>query len=1308
MKKLILLIYILGYVIQAIASQYYYKQIFLEEGLPSTVYSILTDKKGFVWIGTKEGIEKFDGYKLKKYIHINNDPHSLPSNIILKIIEDKYFDLWVLTEKGIARYHKEKDIFIAIKDSTGKNITATSAYLTDDGILFGTNEGLYKYDYRTQSLFPFFKFDHPFLPTNITYWDRENLLCSSRWGGTLLVNLVTHTSSSSPLTSEKEIMDIFTDSQRRIWIASYNKGISCYSPEGKFITTYTTHNSELSSNTVLCIEECKGLIWIGTDGGGINILNPDTKEIKIMKHIPGDVSSLPVNSIFRLYNDGNTMWAGTIRGGLIGIKEVFMRTYTSVLLGTDRGVSDNTILSLYEDDSQVIWIGTDGGGINKLNPVANKFKHFVSTWENKVSSITGFDENHLLFSCFNKGAFLLNKETEKLQPLTIINDSINKHLYHRGKSVDVYQNTPQSILILTDLLYLYNIPQHTFKEIKSPNLNHVHGILGAICKNENFTYLHDMKTIYALNNNTYQISPLHSFSLQADTIINSVSCDKHGTFWIGTNMGLSSYNPDTNSYESFPTTLFTNAMSVVCDLKGRVWIGSTENMLFSRSIKEKKFIIYSESDGLSLNEYLDKPRLVSSQGDIYMGGAKGLLRIDKNLPTDTLETYQLELADVNLNGETIINQLEGKPAFISIPWDSKMLTIKVLSHEKDIFRNKVYRYRIEGINKQYIHSYKPELTLHNFTPGTYSISVSCNTKDGDWTAEEKILIFDVTPPWYNTWWFILICIFVIAGSIAGSCYITLKKKERKLKWELKEHNQQVYEEKVRFLINISHELRTPLTLIHAPLKRLLQSSTESDKNYLPLKGIYNQAQRMRNIINMVLDVRKMEVGQSNLVLNLHPLNEWISSVAKDFEMEASARDIKIIYSLDKEIGKLSFDDSKCEVILTNIISNALKYSPDHTEIHITSQLEEEKQRVYIAIIDQGCGLKNVDTKKLFTRFYQGNESQGGSGIGLSYAKMLVELHGGIIGAKENESGNGSTFFFTLPLKTTVERTPCEAKPYLNELINCNETEINISKKLPITDHYSILLADDNKDLTDFLKESLWRQFKKLYTAHDGAEAYEIAQKEHPDIIVSDIMMPGMDGYTLCKRIKENIETSHIPVILLTALNDDTSQLCGYKNGADAYIAKPFDIEMLSEQIGSVLHNREIIKQRYLRIGIIPIPEEATFSNTDEEFLLKLNKIITENLDNPELDVLFLCSEIGMSRSSLYNKLKVVTGMGVNDYINKLRMEKALTLISTTDLTITEIAEKLGFNTLRYFSTSFKQYTGKAPSIYKEELKKAEN
>ena len=1287
------------------AGHYFYKQISLKDGLPSTVRCILTDEQGFVWIGTRSGLGRYDGHELKKYIHQANNPDSsLPHNIINQITEDKQNNIWVLTDKGLACYQRQSDNFFIPTDEKGNNIWVNSTCLIKDGVLFGSQNKFYFYSYQDSSLrlLQSLNQESNFNITQLSLWNDHTLLCCSRWQGLLLLDLNTGKYSLPPFDCGKEIMNMLIDSQNRIWIAPYNGGVSCFTHDGTRLASYTTQNSELNNDVVLSLAEREGKIWIGTDGGGINILEPKTGKFTLLEHIPGsDNYSLPANSILCLYNDrNNNMWAGSIRNGLISIREVSMKTYTNVLPGNDNGLSNNTVLSIYQESSDCIWVGTDGGGINLFNPVTEKFTHYPSTWQNKVASICPFTSGNLLLSIFSQGVFVFNPATGKKTPFIIIDPETSTRLGSRGKTVNLFQNTPHSVLLLGDHVYQYDLKKQTFSIATEQQGADIIGTILPIMNDKNLTYLNDTKHIFSLNNETNRLETLYQCT--KDTLINSVSRDEYGNFWIGNNYGLVHYNPATQKQTPIPTSLFSEVTQVVCDQQGKVWIG-TDNMLFAWLIKEKKFVLFGESDGVIQNEYLSKPRLLSSQGDVYMGGVKGLLYINSKLPLVTTGVPKLQLSEVVINGESVNDKLTGNPTGISAPWNSN-ITIRIMSKEEDIFRQKVYRYQIEGLNDQQIESYNPELVIRSLPPGSYKIMASCTAKDGSWIPSQEVLELTILPPWYRTWWFIISCAVFITAAVIETFRRTLKRKEEKLKWAMKEHEQQVYEEKVRFLINISHELRTPLTLIHAPLSRILKSLSAEDTQYLPIKAIYRQSQRMKNLINMVLDVRKMEVGESKLQIHPYALNQWIEHVSQDFISEGEAKNVCIRYQLDPHIDTVSFDKDKCEIILSNLLINALKHSPQDAEIIITSELLSEGNRVRISIIDQGNGLKQVNTQKLFTRFYQGTGEQSGTGIGLSYSKILVELHGGSIGAQDNQEA-GATFFFELPLRQQSEEIICQPKAYLNELMSDDSKEQLPEESNFDTSPYSVLVVDDNPDLTDFLKKSLGEYFKRVIIASDGVEALQLTRSHVPDIIVSDVMMPRMNGYELCKNIKEDITISHIPIVLLTARDDKQSQLSGYKNGADAYLTKPFEVEMLMEIIRNRLKNRESIKKRYLNTGLVPAPEESTFSQADETFLLKLNKIIQENLDNSSLDVTLICKEIGMSRASLYNKLKALTDMGANDYINKFRMEKAITLITHTDMSFTEITEKIGFTTSRYFSTAFKQYTGETPTQYKERQKR---
>lgn len=1308
MKKGFLTALSLAFIIQLIlvqplqAKHYYFKQISVKEGLPSNVRCILRDEQGFIWVGTRSGLGKFDGHELKRYTHKADDPNSLPHNLIYQIAEDKQHNIWVLTEKGIARYQRQSNNFTFPTDENGNYITAYSFCSVPEGILFGGKDRIYMYRYKDASFKLLQHFNaNSFKITALCPWDSQTLLCCSRWMGLLLVDLQTGNYRRPPFDCGPEIMSMITDTQKRIWVAPYNGGLHCFSQDGKALTSYTTGNSSLSNNIIASLAEREGQLWIGTDGGGINILDPETGKISQLEHIPGRENySLPANSILCLHNDySNNMWAGSTCNGLISIREVSMKTYTDVIPGNDRGLSNGTVRSLYRQSSDSIWIGTDGGGINLFNPDTEKFTFYPSTWGDKVAYITSFTPGKLLISLFSKGVFLFNTATGEKQPFTIIDKETTTRLCNRGKSVNLYRNTPNAVLLLGDHIYQYQLKEKTFSVITEEEGKDIVGTLVPFRHNGNLIYINDFKHIYELDNRTSQLKT--TFECYRDTVISSASQDEYGHFWIGSNFGLIHYDPAAKVQIHIPTNLFTEVNMVLCDQKGKVWVGA-DNMLFAWLIKEEKFVLFGESNGAIQNEYLPNARLINEQGDAYIGGVRGLLRIDGQLLLNTAELPELQLQDVIINGESTNEKIYKHPAEISISWNSN-INVRIMSKEEDIFRQKMYRYQIEGLNAQYIEQYSPELAIRSLPPGNYKIIASCTTKDGSWIPNQEILKLTVLPPWYRTWWFTLGCALLITAIIIEAVRRTLKNNEVKLKWAMKEHEKQTYEEKVRFLINISHELRTPLTLIHAPLSHILKSLTPNDAQYLPLKGIYRQSQRMKNLINMVLDVRKMEVGESKLFIQPHPLNQWIEHISQDFISEGEAKNIRIRYRLDPQIGTVSFDKDKCEIILSNLLINALKHSPQDTEIIIASELLSEAGKIRISIIDQGCGLQQVDTNKLFTRFYQGTGEQNGTGIGLSYSKILAELHGGSIGARDNRE-TGATFFFELPLKQEAEEITCQPKAYLNELMLDDNSEPASEKETFDTTLYTILVVDDNRDMTDFLQKALGEYFKRVITAKDGVEALQLTKNHIPDIIVSDVMMPRMNGYELCKSIKEDITISHIPIILLTAKDDKQSQLSGYKNGADAYLTKPFEVEMLMGIIRNRLENRELIKQRYMDMGLIPTPEETTFSQADETFLLKINKVIQENLSNTGLDIKFICKEMGVGRSSLYNKLKAITGMGANEYINKFRIEKAIKLIATADMTFAEIAEETGFTTPSYFSTAFKQYTGESPTQYKEKKK----
>lgn len=1298
LKRYSFLIWILFFVLSTKAEQqdYYFRQISLEQGLSqSRVQCIYRDHQGVIWIGTKWGLNSYDQSELKSYFHDREQPNSLPDNFIRFITEDRLGDLYVSTNKGIAIYNKAENQFQPLKYN-GKPFNAWSYLQIGDNFLFGGEETLYQYNLTDKSIttiFPDIDGDKLKCINRIFQWSPDMLITSSKKDGLWMYDLIKKKMYRCPFVKEREINTIFVDSQNRLWVSFYGKGIACYSKEGKRLFSLSTKNSGLNNDIIFDFLEKDNQLWIATDGGGINILDFQTMKFSHLKHISDDEQSLPNNSIYRLYKDQmDNIWIGSIHGGLFAIKKVFIKTYKDVPLNNPNGVSERTVVSIFEDKDTLLWIGTDGGGINSFDQKTNTFHHYPTTYGEKVTSITDFSENELLLSCFNKGVFTFNKRTAQMQPFPIINDSISKREFSSGDLVNLYA-TKDNIYILGAKVYIYNKHTRQTSILYAPQIDIQRQIaMQAIYSDDTHLYLMGTNNLFKLNFKTNELSSLVNMK-EGDDFTSACRDDK-GNFWIGSNFGLLFYNKQTGKTEKIHTNLFNSVSSLAYDKKGKVWIGA-QNMFFAYIINEKRFVILDESDGVPSNELIFTPIPALRTPNLYMGGTMGLVRINTDIIFESNSSPILKLLEVKLNGKSTLKQVNNN--CISIPWNHSSFNIKVIADEKNSFRKHLFRYVITGKDKMVIESYLQTLELGTLASGEYTISVSCDTSNGEWSQPIEILTIIVSPPWWKSTWFIILCIF-FAFLVAGVVFFSLiRKKENRLKREMREHEKKIYEEKIRFLINISHELRTPLTLIYASLKRILNKEVKQDELPEYLQGAFKQANQMKDIINIVLDARKMEVGQEVLHISSHPLHKWIQEVAETFQTASKAKEIEITYDFDDSIQSIAYDDTKCKVVLSNLIMNALKYSPNQTRIVIKTIRTNESIQVHVQ--DQGIGLDNVDIKKLFTRFYQGKHNEGGSGIGLSYAKMLIDLHGGRMGAFNNKD-RGATFFYEIPANLQEQEVSCPQHSYLNELLSSPEEEEKIESGAFSLQGYSLLIVEDKQDLREFLKNALKDKFKKIYQAENGLVALEVIKQQQPDIIVSDVMMPQMNGYQLCKEIKENLNISHIPVILLTARADSESQMLGYKLGADAYLPKPFEMEMLLSVIQNQMRNREYIKSRYRGNQFILSPQEATFSNADEQFMIKLNEMIDQNLSQPDLDVKFLTAQMAMSRTSLYNKIKELTGMGANDYINRRRIDKAIILLTQSDMSITEISEQVGFTYQRYFSTLFKEMKGMTPSQFR--------
>ena len=1284
--KTIVILFLLGTTLARADEGYFFKQISLDDGLTqSTVRCILTDHKGYIWIGTRLGLNRYDRYSLNGYLHNKNDPGSIPGNQIIFLSEDRKGNIWIGTEKGLALYDRKTDKFRTILYQ-GKPLVVRSAIRMPQGMIFGGEGMLYQFksDGSTISRIPIVSSEvNMEMFTKMAVWEKDKVLLQTQRNGAWLFNAANKTLKRAKFIEDKDLMGLYIDKQHRVWISPYGKGVKAFDRSGKMIYHFTSENSGLNTDVVLDMLEKDNKIWMATDGGGINIFDLQAKTFSNLSHVPGNAASLPEKSILSLYNDHeDNLWAGSIRGGLISIRKTFISTYREAPVGGAHGLSQKTVLSTYEDKSGILWLGTDGGGVNRFDPKSKIFKHYLPTYGLKVASITDFSDQELLIYAFSKGVYLFNKSSGNVRPFkgkTGMQIGIQSS---SGIAVNLNKVSPDYIYLFSDQIIRYDIRTGKFAPVDYKPTANAHSSLLKIYANNEITYLFGPYGLFELNHEQNKIKPL--LALRANgTPITAAAVDSRGVFWIGNRNGLMYYRPGEKKLHRVPTGLFNEISALVIDKQDRLWIGA-HNMVFLYKASDKKFVAFGESDGVVPNELLYKACIAAENGNTYLGGVNGLLEIKKNIPTNTSGSPVIELMALEVNGVPLNPQ--GRRT--TIPWNHSSLGIKVMAREKDVFRKKMFRFQIAGLDSRIIETYDHSLPIGSLPVGNYRIMVASNLKNGGWSTYTEVLNITVSPPWFLGLWFITLILLAISAIIILFYRMAIAKRERKLQWDLKEHKLQTDEAKINFLIHISHELRTPLTLIYSPLRRLLKEKTLNGELARILEGIYRQAGNMRNIIDMVLDLQKIELAQEQLKLESYELNEWVLNIVENFSGEFDQKDITLKYELDHTIPEIAFDGKKCALVLTNLMANALKFSPTHTQITVSTALREGFVR--ISVKDEGIGLEHVDIRQLFKPFYQGTHSEHGSGIGLSYSKTLIEMHGGIICA-ENNLNKGATFFFELPADLQAATTTVVA-PISPE---------RMGSEFP-TLGYTLMIVEDEPELLLFLTESLKPHFKEIIEAADGLQAASIIDQRQPDIILSDVMMPGMDGFELCRRLKEDLYVSHTPFVLLTTQGDAESRNLGYKLGADAYIAKPFDLDYLQTILANLLKNRELVKSKY-KTSPLSIPaQEGTFSSADELFIIKLNELIRDNIESKDLHVNFLTDKMAMSRATLYNKLKQIADIGVNDYINKLRLERACYLLTHTDKNIMEIADSLGFNNQRYFSTVFKQFYKITPTAYRNE------
>lgn len=678
----------------------------LKDGLTqSTVYAILRDNNGYLWIGTGAGLSRFDGQLTTRYFASINDSETIPGNRIFSIIDDTMGNVWIATSGGLVRFDDNKNIFER-QEINGKPIIGNTLSVLPDGIFCTSVDSFYKYDYKTkkwQTLPVKSKNKVDLFFTSTVMLSNNKFLLSARHKNLYLYDINTGEFCEAAFYEGKhDVNKVYLDNQNLIWVAPYGEGLMCYSQTGQLIKIYNTANSGLNNNVVLDIIEHNGSLWIGTDGGGINILNTANDEFSHLLPIPEKTSSFPARAIASLYKDKwNNLWVGSIRNGLIEVKSVFMTTYLQTTFGNPHGLSSSTVISLLQEDDSTIWIGTDGGGINKFNPKNRSFEHFQASIGDKVSSIVKHTKDELLISVFGQGVYYFNKKTGRKRRLIVMNEKEDFRVLRSGYTATLQTNDGIHYLILSDSIYEYDSRNNSFTIIHlEKNISEQSHVIRQVISDTNCRFLFTANTLYSRTENKEWKKMI---SFPSEEIIGTVALGYGETLWIGTNYGLNRFNPHTDSVaHTIPLPYESSITSLICDYQNRLWIG-TNGTLWVYYVNENRFEQFDVSSGAIPNEYMPRSVMISGSGNIYMGGVNGLLFIDKNIIPSKTTQPEIQLNEVICN-DNLRQKLYtagkniGEPPRLKLAWNKSSITMQIMVPEKDIFRKRLFHYYISGFS----------------------------------------------------------------------------------------------------------------------------------------------------------------------------------------------------------------------------------------------------------------------------------------------------------------------------------------------------------------------------------------------------------------------------------------------------------------------------------------------------------------------------------------------------------------------------------------------------------------------------------
>ena len=1308
---------------QSVEEHYYFKNLSIRNGLSqNTVNAILQDRKGFMWLGTKDGLNRYDGLSFRKFKHDAANPRSIGNSFITSLYEDFNGNIWVGTDAGVYIYYPEKEAFEEFdcqsleKTRIERSVSMIAGDKQGRVWIAVEAQGMFCYDARQKLLrnYPLSE-----ISSNIKCFtfDSGGTLWLGFYGDGLYYskdNLATVHPYGSPEDGKREfeggvITKIVQGNYNCLYIGSVKEGVSELN-----LTSGQVRNLlaiDESGESIFCrdlLPYSDNELWIGTESG-IYIYNLRTAQFIHLRASLYDSYSLSDNAIYALYKDREEgLWIGSYFGGV----DYYPRQYTYFAKYYPKNIANSLhgkrVREFCRADDGTLWIGTEDGGLNHFNPKTKEFHFFEPSAG--FTNIHGLcmDGSHLWVGTFSKGLRVIDTRTGVV--LRTYTEGHTPHSLNDNSIFSICRTSAGEIYLGTLFgLLRYNRTQDNFDCIPELNGKFVYDIKEDSYGNlwlatyANGAYCYDVSARRWKN---YVFDAEDEKSLPYDKVL-SVFEDSYRQIWLTTQGGgFCLFHPDTETFtryglkDGLPNDV---VYQIVEDDDRFLWL-TTNNGLVRFDPKTMEMKVFSTANGLPTNQFNYRSGFKDEAGNIYLGSINGFVAFDPRTFAENRQVPAVAITDFLLfNKEVSVGETDS-PLKSSITFSDKVVLtadqnsfsfrIAALSYQAP--RMNKLMYKLEGFDEGWLTiGESPLVTYSNLGYGDYVFKVKASNSDGVWNEQETSLHLSILPPFYLSGW--AYCFYVLFFMGCLVCVIfyfkrrNYRKQHRQMEMLEQEKEREVYHAKIDFFTNVAHEIRTPLTLIKGPLENIILKKEVDSETKEDLYIMKQNTERLLNLTNQLLDFRKTETRGFRLNFTECDVVAVLRETYFRFTSLAKQKGLDFILELPQECFMADVNQEALTKIISNLLNNGVKYASTYLRI----SLETDEKVFHIRTFNDGEMIPDTMKEEIFKPFVRldkEDEVTTGTGIGLALSRSLAELHQGSLMMEKGEEVN--CFCLTLPVNqdSTITLSAENVSQVEENSCGWEQEETDTKEKKPM-----ILVVEDNPDMLAFIRKQLTTEYSVL-TAMNGIEALAVLDNHYVNLVVSDVMMPQMDGFELCKTIKSDLSYSHIPVVLLTAKTNIQSKIEGLELGADAYIEKPFSVEYLLANISSLIHNREKLRQTFAKSPFVAANTMA-LTKADEEFIWKLNDIIQANLHNPEFSMEDMADALKMSRSSFYRKIKGVLDLSPNEYLRLERLKQAAQLLKEGKSRVNEIFYTVGFNSPSYFSKCFLKQFGVLPKDF---------